>query len=524
MQYWDMKTLFTGFLMFFLLIAAFYPCMGGENPKKTGEKPFFTWDLLWTGSWYKGFKTSDSDLPQADDLFAGGTLYNRGDFRLNFERQELSLRFLATDKRILPPEEEDGKAGFHPGLGMYHFGSGSRLLFGVQTEYGLPARVRNIWLRSVPFMDSRSPSSRDLKTEPAAKDESESYLYLSLPGKILPGFDAFASVAMDREKNPALGTGLGLNVSGFDLRLEGFYTQKTLPPRSQSSWFSSSPALPERDFRLYSFGFIFSSPRAAFATDWAFSETFAWGRGTYGNFALRLGNKPWRFSLAGDGAGTRFTDRSGLATGAGFRLAAKSEHFRPRSGLFRFHGTFRSPSMEDEFDRGNISLYFRPSAPTAKERRENTFPVRFSRVSMDFNRDARKPEKTADTLNALLGFYLGPVSAAFSCSLRSLSDLSEFSGEGENQKSGQVLLLQTPFFENFDSFKVAWELRYSPGIFDFRTRLNHTIQEKKDPLWEFSLNCSVRPKKYGRVGLNIASTDFPEKWNYTLSWRLEKHS
>jgi hypothetical protein len=256
---------------------------------------------------------------------------------------------------------------------------------------------------------------------------------------------------------------------------------------------------------------IFSLPWVSLATDWAMSETFAWGQGTYGNFALRLGNKPWRFSLAGDGAGDRFADRNGSMTGAGFRLAAKGEYFWPRSGLLRFQGTFRSPSMEDKFNRSAISAYFRPSAPTAKEKREKSFPVRFARSSIDFSRDARTPEKTLDTLNALLGFYFGPITSVFSCSLHSRSCLEE-----ENAP-----LFQSPVFETFESFKVSGELGWKPGIFDLRTKLGYTIREKKDPLWEPSLNVSVKPGKWGRIGLKIAYTDFPEKWNYTLSWRFE---
>ena len=455
-------------------------------------------------------KTQDGDV-QGEDLFSGGTLFNRGNFTLGMPALDLSLRFLATDKRLLPPEEDDGKAGFNPGLGLYHHGSGSRFLYGVQSEYGLPARVRNVWLRSAPFMESRSPSSRDLKTEPSAADRPETYLYLALPQ--IHGFSAFASAALDEELNPALGTGFSLGAAGGELRFEGFYTRKTLPPRKVSTWFSASPPLPERDFDIYVMGMNLNTKNFAFATDWALSETFAWGRGVYGNFALRLGNKPWRFSLAGDGAGGRFADRNGSASGSGFRIAARGERFWPRSGLLRFQGTIRSPGPEEVFNRGSFSVYYRPSAPTATERRANPYPIHFTRASISFNRDARNTEKASDSLDALTAFYFGPLSSVFSCSLHSLSCLEE--------DSRAALLLRFPMFETFDSFKISCELIWKPGILDLRTRLGYTTRAEKDPIWDLSLNCSLRPGKWGRIGLKIASSDFPEKWEYTISWRFD---
>ena len=498
-------------LMVLFLVLGAIPGTGAENSKKTREKPFFTWDLLWTGSWYKSIKRAESGFPEPEEFLSGGTLFNRGDLMLALPRQDLSFRFMATDKRLLPLEDDDGKAGFNPGLGIYHRGSGSRFLQGVQSEYGLPARINHVWLRSVPFMDYRGPSSRDFKLEPAALDKSETYLYLALPRDALPGFNVFTSAALDGELNPAIGTGIDLGIAGTELRLEGFYTRKELAPRKISTWFSDAPPLPERDFRIYALGLIFDSPFAAFAADWALSETFAWGRGLYGNFALRLGNKPWRFSLAGDGAGTRFADRNGAVTGSGFRTAAKLERFWARSGYLRFQSSFISPALNEPFERGAFSVYFRPSAPSAAAKR-NAFPIHFSRISLDLNRDARVPEKTADSLKLLFGFFFGPLSSEFYGALYSFSDLAG--------KEGTPPLFYPQVFETFDSFKMSGELGLKPGVFDLKTRLGYTIRAKKDPLWELSLNCAIRPGNWGRLSFNVAATDFPEKWNYTLSWRF----
>ncbi|MCL2232564.1 MAG: hypothetical protein FWB99_05740 [Treponema sp.] len=490
--------------MLFIFVLGVFPCMAEES--------LFTWDLFWAGSWYKSVPRADGGLPPKEDIFPGGTLFNRGDLRLGVPGQNLLFRFMATDKRVLPFEEDDGRAGFNPALGMYHTASGSRFLMGVQSEHGLPARINNVWVRSVPFMESRSPSSRDLKPEPAAKDESETYLYLALPHGFLPGFDAFASAALDAEKNPALGAGLGLEFADAVVRLEGFYTQKELPPRTASAWFSEAPPLPERDFRIFSLGMMFNSPGAGFAADWAISETFAWGRGMYGSFSLRLGSSPWRFSLAGDGATDRFADRSGAAVGSGFRLAARGERFWPRSGLLRFQSVLRAPAFDADFERGSFSVFYRPSAATARERRENPRFLRFSRASIGFNRDARRPEKTVDTLNGLVGFNLGPLSTVFSCALNSLSVFEE--------GGGTPPLFRPSAFESFDSFRVSGELGFSAGLFTVRSRLGYTTRAEKDPIWDFSFAGSFRPGRWGRLTLNIAATDFPEKWNYTLSWRF----
>ena len=502
-----------------LFIFRVFPVVGAEN---SSDLPFYTWDLLWTGSWQKSVNTPDGEFPPTEDIFSGGTFYNRGSLNLGLPRLDSSARFLVTDKRDLPLVENDSKAGFNPALGIYHQGSGSRFLYGVQNYFGLPARINNIWSRAVPFMESRQPSARDLKPEPAARDTADTYLYLGLPHDILPGLDAFASATLDSEQNLAFGGGIGWHALGPVIRLEGFYTRKELAPRDSSAWFSTSPPLPERDFNIYALGLVFHTSQVAFGTDWAWSETYAWGEGVYGNFSLRLGHRPWRLSLAADGVGGRFADRSGDTTNPGFRLAYRGEYFWPRSGLLRVQGSLRSQGLEEAFDRGSFSLYYRPSAPTAAERRDSSSLIRFTRASVSLGRDARQTDKTADTLSILAAFNTGPFNTAFTFTLNNISALNDESGS----------LFQYPLFETFDSFRASGELIWrgpnfrfanfaSVGSFDLRTRLGYTIQAEKDGILDFSVSCSFRPGTWGRVTLRIASTDFPEKWNYTLSWRLQ---
>jgi hypothetical protein len=500
-------------LLFFVL-----PRLGAETPAAGTDAagPWFSWDLLWTGSWYNSFDNSGGDF-SPEDLFTGGTLANRGDLRLGLPRLDTSFRFQATDKRQLPPEE--GKEGiFSPGFGLYFDGGGpagkflgtSRLLRGVLDEYGLPARTKNIWARSVPFPENRKPSGADLKTAPVSSRDPETYLYLGLPR--WEHFSGFGTAQFDDDFNPAFGGGLEAYWGLSSFSLETFYTRKTLDPRGASGWFSSPPPLPERDFRFRALGAAFSSRNFGFASDWAFSETFAYGRDLYGSAALRFGSKPWKFSLAADAAGSRYVGRDGAAPGAGFRLAGRLERSWVRSGLFRVNTVFRSPEFGKAFNRGSLSVYFRPSAPPGK-----ASPLfRFTRASLTLSRDARVKEKTADTLEALAGFNIGPLRTVFSGSLHSSSAL----------ESGAVPspLPLPPCFGEFEAVKFSGELSLAAGIFQFRARTGYALKAEKDPAWDLSFGASVRPGKWGRIGLKAAAEDFPDQWSYTLSWTFEMYS
>ena len=90
-------------------------------------------DILWSGSWaYQG------------------NLINRGDLRLRAHKPALTLRFQALDRRPAPPSQEfaEGLDAFSGGL--YHETTGSRLLWGILDEAGLPARIKNVWNRGAP--------------------------------------------------------------------------------------------------------------------------------------------------------------------------------------------------------------------------------------------------------------------------------------------------------------------------------------------------------------------------------------
>jgi hypothetical protein len=481
----------------------------------------FSWELLYTGSWFDSFNTAESSF-SAKDIVYGAALFNRADFRLGIPSYALSLRFQALDKRYLPSKED--KDLFTPGFGFYYEGGGpagkflgnARILRGVLEDYGLPGRLRNIWAKSLPFAENRKPPLSELLTASSASREPETYLYLGLPR--WNHFSGFASVKLDDERNPAFSAGAETRWSNTgNARLDAFYTQKELAPRKQSAWFSSAPALPGRNFELWALGTALNTEHFGFAADGALSDTFAFGRDYYASAAFRLGGakrrtgaSSWKLSLAGDAAGSRFVDQAGAAGGAGFRLEGALERQYIRSALFRLNTVLKAPELGERFDKASCSLYFRPSAPPPK----TNAPVRFTGTSLSVSRDARKPAKTADTLEGFFGFNMGPVRSGLGGALHYVSAL-----EGRPPP-----LPFPPSFGAFDSAKFSGELNWDAGICNLRSKVGYCMREGKDNLWDFSLSAAFKPAKRGSFRIKIASPDFPSKWNYTISWKAETGS
>jgi hypothetical protein len=147
-----------------LLAALLFPGRALFAEAGEPERPPFTWSLLWSGSWEE-----EKNLTQ------------RGDLWLRFPRQDLALRAELLDKQPAefswPGEEDsvfarsfDGSGAAVQG-GLYHLSTGSRLLYGLLDEWGLPARLRNTWLRSAPFVENRKPTMADLKTAPVSSTD-----------------------------------------------------------------------------------------------------------------------------------------------------------------------------------------------------------------------------------------------------------------------------------------------------------------------------------------------------------------
>jgi hypothetical protein len=328
-------------------------------------------------------------------------------------------------------------------------------------------------------------------------------------------FRGFAAAQIDGDLSAAYSGGIDIiPAKKISLGMEGFYTGKTLPPRNPSSWFSEKPPLPERDFALYGLNLFFNSPLIGVSSDWAYSETFAFGRDLYGSVSLRAGDRPWRLSLGVDGGGSRFTDKEGTAVGAGFRSAAKLEWRGKRNSLFRVNTSLRAPGPGEAFNRSGSGLYYRfPSPPAKSAGAAGRFPFGLSKLSLTANRNLSDPKAFEDSVTGGIGFSAGPVRANLEGAVTGVPRLPE--AEPPFPYPGAAVSY------DFESFKVSGELGYSPGIFQFRVKLGCTSAREKEPVWDTSLYGSVRGKA-GRFSVKLGSPDFPHTWTCTLSWRLER--
>jgi hypothetical protein len=168
--------------------------------------------------------------------------------------------------------------------------------------------------------------------------------------------------------------------------------------------------------------------------------------------------------------------------------------------------------LGEDFDRGSLNIYYRPSAPRGK-----AVPLfRFTRASLNLSRNAVDSEKILDSLDILTAFNFRTLRTVFTGSIdgRSAFDSEQF----------LFPLPIPPCFENFESFKVSGEITWVLKTIQLRYKMGYMVRAEKDPILDFSLNGSLKTGNFGRVSFKITSTDFPEKWTYNLSWRLQMHS
>lgn len=480
------------------------------------------------------------------------TLNNRAEARFSLPQPGLTLRGQVLDRRKIDFDAfrqdefkwdelwaDTEKAVTNCTGGFYHKPTGSRLLYGVLDEYGLSARIRNPWIRSPPYAENHKPLMADLKTAASGSKDDEMYLYLSTPfmnifrNAKLRGFSSaqvsFSDTGGWHELKPSLSGGFDIvSKKKTGLLLETFYTGAALPAKSSGSWFSYPPPLPERDFDLYSFGVLFYSPFLSVSSDWAWSETFAWGMDIYGNFGIcftpllpfkkkaRI-QRPLSISFAADSAGERFVYRDGADHGEGFRSAGKVEWKGGRSSLFRMNTVLRGPAPGEPFNRSSSGIYYRFPAVNKKQ---SSFPVRFIKTGFSAGRDAVNPSKINDEFSVNLGIStIWPVKCPIGINMTgSVNVLTMADGvpfpypvpEKSGENGGWV-------FHNADT---TCELTWSPAVFLLKFKFGYTAFAEKDDKWSFSLSTAVR-FKYGRFNFKVNSADFPEKWNFSVYWRLE---
>ncbi|MDR0644047.1 MAG: hypothetical protein LBG05_03890 [Treponema sp.] len=421
-----------------------------------------------------------------------------------------SFRAELLDKRLLSPwTPNSANTGLF--MGIYHIPTASRLLYGALNEWGLPARIKNPWARTAPFAENHAPTVSDLITESSSKKLPSLHLYLK--SAKIGAFSGFLSTSLDNEFNAALGSGISADFQDKKtLRLECFYTGKELQPRTAATWFSEEPPLPTRDFRIFGAGAVFSSPLFSLATDFANSETFAFGRGVYANIGVRFGGKtsraslPWALSFASDGASDRYVGRNGVEPGEGFRYAAKFEYFGKNSALFRVGTTARAEYFGGDFERSSSELYYRfPMSRNA--------PIQFSRISFNIARNDLETPALND-YEAVAGLNLWKFRTFFSIGLSALS------------------WSQEPFFyplidatNRWKSIKFSGDISYKLRFFLLSAKTGCLVKEEKEPLWNASFSYSLYGK-HGRFTFKASSEnlidffyDF-ENWLLTLSWRI----
>ncbi|MCL2276572.1 MAG: hypothetical protein FWC21_01605 [Treponema sp.] len=517
-----MKKLFVFIVFFFCGFALLADDSEREDSNETASVkkpvvrgPFLDWNLLFTGSWEE---SSSVDFQ--------GNLNNRAEVKISILPVNLLVRGQILDRRVLnfavdsfnldnffPAPEKD--ITNYTG-GVYHKSTGSRLLFGVIDEAGLPARIRNPWIRSPSYAENRKDISADLRTTVSGTREDEAYLYLKSPFFDLSPdirLRGFLSAQTEiNEFNPAVSGGINFFFGLNELKLDFFYTGKTLPPSKAGTWFSYPPVLPERDFRLYAAGIIFSRAMFSVSSDFAFSEAFAWGRDIYANLGFSISpllpfgtrTRPLLISFAFDAAGERFVFRDGSDSREGFRSAAKIEWRSRYSALYSVNLALRGTTLGEEFNRGSFNLYLR--FPFSARNRADI--IRLSSISFSADRNAVNKLKITDNFSASvrlrLSFFKFEIKSPFSLNF-----------------SGSLAGITSPDKEwTLKSSSAGCELTWSPLIFQLSARADYRIKTEKDDVWELSASAAAR-FKFGRISVKAASPDFPEKWNLSVSWRLE---
>jgi hypothetical protein len=554
------------------LIAIFMCCLttyfvNGQTATAAAST-LFNWGLLWSGSWEENGST-----PLITPVLSG-TLRNQGEMKLHLLPLGLILRAQVLDRRPLnfefdsfswnTPLGDPEKMTTHFTGGLYHRSTGSRLLLGVLDEWGLSARVRNPWIRSAPYVENHKPLMADLKTATSNTKEDEVYLYLSSPYlELFPDIKlrGFVSTQAEVERLTSK-QGLSAFSGGLDfsfakstgLLLETFYTEKILTPKKASTWFSDSPPLPEREFCFYAGGLLFTSPAFSVSADFAYSETFAWGEDIYCNLGitvtpllpLRFGSaqtsrsrpRPLTISLAADGAGERFVNRDGVNLNEGFRGGAKIEWKGRYNSLIRLNSVLRGNDLGEEFNRSSTGFYYRLPAVSAS-RNNSSFPIRLTRISLSADRNAENSLKIKDSFSGTIGFSVNfsdfihnkrsdiqqiskkslpkssPLGITFSGSV------TGFKTSGDNYSVFPIPVSLTDESWEWNNSTINCELFWSPLNFQFRSRIGVSTYVEKEEKLDFSLSAAVRFRQ-GRLSVKAASPDFPDKWNWTVSWRVEK--
>ncbi|MDR0910148.1 MAG: hypothetical protein LBM77_10330 [Spirochaetaceae bacterium] len=398
-------------------------------------------------------------------------------------------------------ESGAGQSGL--GLGLYHRGSGSRLLYGALNNAGLPARLANPFSGNVHWASSYKATESELKKE-ASRKETEIYGLFSSPWWTLPQdikIMGFAQIQTEFEQRISYDAGSELIFSDAKgrrqhLGIEFFNQFSTLEALKATGWFSKTYPLPQRRSNIYGGHAFYLFPGLEIQADGAISETEFWGRGCFGSTAVEFNSKlapfipwNWKLHLAIEGINDHFTDAKGKSGKGGIRGGLKYEHLLKKSETYRADIQFHWKANEDSLKIKTNAVYRFPS---------NVYLGLFHPVQIGLSYDSGTEAKEQSTIAGHFNFLIKPLStklyAAYAPAFESPSSEKGFFKTGCNLKLNLKPLYLT--------FGTGYHTK--DGV---DTSLGITY---KKPHWTLG----------AKAGCNWPLEGTTPKWSVNLNWRV----
>lgn len=439
-------------------------------------------------------------------------LFNRVEVRL-IGPFGLSLRTQLLDKRPVPPWGNWSEGIIEPGFGLYHTSTGSRVLYGKLETYGLAWRTRNIGSRTLPWYNLHGASGADLKNNVSASKEASIFCNFGTNEFVFGDFLGFErdffgvsgrfSALFDKEYALFINSAGNFRINkNHKIRLEGLYTEKKLSEHLQNAWFSENPVLPGRDMRFFALNLLYERHFVGFTVDFARSQMFMRGEDVYLNAALRIGNRPWRASLAADVSGPAFIGSDGTTVGAGMRAGGRFEWFGKGTTKLFLESKLNADGIESPFDGSfsRVAFYF-PAF--------HGFLISPTRIVLDTERESVSKMLLKDDFSATIGFRIGPARAALKYSI---------SGFHEAKPDDLVIPYPVPCARNFGEAVSSAEFSYPFSFVTLKCSTAFRIREGKESVWNKTVSVTARLKR-GRLSVRFSDNN-DGGINWAVSWRL----
>lgn len=414
----------------------------------------------------------------------------------------LTLRALYVERR--PPDENYPNASAALRGGLYHAGTGSRLLYGPLQESGLVSRMHNPWGKGLPYAEHHQPRVGELA--PRAGPDASNTTYGLVGTRLKAPLRLYGAASLS--ETDKLIAGMGLQFYGLpsaELAAEGTYLAWTLDELTPTAWFSEQGPLPERILRIAGLRASLMTHFLSLAGDIAYSHAENQGSGSYGNFALNLRRGPLSLDLSAESVSDLFTDPEGQRAPEGFRWGAKIVGRPSRSQIISLEGLFQSPSPQEPVAVTEIRAAY-GAAEAPRNRRPFLSALRLS-GKRDRSYDFACKDEASGTLSLRWGRlrmstfgkaeFIRPLLPGLS--MPSALPLSDGGLRPTEKSLGGSLTLR------FDAL-------------DIGARLERTSRPPKEPHWAASAGATLQTKA-GRLGLSytLASADAP--WELGVSYR-----